>query len=66
MTDEYRITDEFFAGNQHIIVLNRDFDSFGKTAIIDGGKYRHTINFVRKWLIINSTKTLKEKTVSFE
>lgn len=68
MRDSYCIVDEFRVKDQHVIVLDRDFDS-AKTrkAVIDGCEYEYCLNSVRRWIALkNSSGAFRGKTVDFK
>lgn len=61
----YEIIDDFQARNMRVLVLDREYE-FGNTKLtIDGEEYRYTLNSIKNWVIIKSTKTFKGKTAVF-
>lgn len=71
MNDQYRIVEDFQAGPSgvHVLVLDRDFDSFGTAkkwrAVIDGKEYKFELNSIGRWVTIESEDSFTGKTIAF-
>ena len=71
MSNKYTIIDGFQAGPTgiRVLVLDRDFDSFGSTkkwrAFIGGVEYEFMLNSIRCWATIKSHDSFTGKVVEF-
>lgn len=66
MRDEYIVIDDFNVRNMRVLVLDADYEYGGfNRAVIDGHSYKFSLNSIPNWILIESTRTFKNKIVKF-
>lgn len=61
----YEIIDDFQVRDVRVLVLDREYKVGNTKLTIDGEEYRYTLNSIKNWVIIKSTKSFKGKTAVF-